>query len=56
MRLNEARNILLDWKCGEFFRKNNRFPNPEEEEVLEMEITEDELRDVAESIMEYEQN
>jgi hypothetical protein len=56
MRLNEARNILLDWKTDEFFRSNKRFPTPEEEEVLEMEITEEELRDVAESIMEYERS
>lgn len=47
MDLEKARSILLDWKIDSFYQLNKRLPDEFEEEQLEMEITEDELRDAA---------
>lgn len=46
MDKKDAVATLLDWKIDLFYLQNKRLPDPFEEELLEQDITEDEIRDL----------
>ena len=54
MNFKKARSILLDWSIDEFYVKNKRLPDEFEEQQLEMNIDEDDLREAAMFINETE--
>lgn len=54
MNFKKARGILLDWYISDFYKVNKRLPDEFEEEQLEMNIDENDLREAAMFINETE--